>query len=49
MYFWGVKYKKKMTEYSPLFETKKDAFLWLRKHGVKLYEMFERDLVFCEK
>ena len=49
MYFYGVKYKKKITQYSPLFDKVKDAESWYKRKGIKLIEMFGRTLILTEK
>lgn len=49
MYYWGVKYKKKYTEYSPLFESKKNAYIWYEIYGRNLIKMFNRHLELCQK
>ena len=48
MYYWGVKFNKIMTEYSPVFDTKVQAYFWLDEFGINLKQMFDRDFVLCE-
>jgi hypothetical protein len=49
MYYWGVKYKKIYSVYSPQFEKKTEAYMWYRDYGLNLIKMFGRDLKLCEK
>lgn len=49
MWYWGVKYKKGMSEYSPLFDTRKEACIWYIKKGIYLIHMFNRKLELHEK
>ena len=49
MYYWGVKYKKKITVYSKEFETVLDACNWYVTYGIKLIKMFDRNLILVKK
>ena len=45
IYFYGVKYKKKITDYSPFFNDLESSLNWYNEFGVKLEKTFNRVLI----
>lgn len=44
-YYYGCKYKKEITDYSPFFESVEDSLKWYENYGKKLEKMFNRKLI----
>jgi hypothetical protein len=45
MYWYGVKYGREITPYSPYFDSEEEMVLWYEKKGKRLIEMFNRELI----